>query len=84
MTGHLFDICDERDGMPAHHPTKEGSQLDGRVVDIAEWSNFLTFDMTGESYECLETSTYHPWVNPIVELTHYSGILANLGFYPKF
>jgi hypothetical protein len=89
MMSRLFDICGDRDGMPSHHSVKEGTQPGETVVDIAEWCNFLTFDMIGEltfgeSYKCLEKATYHPWVKPIVELTHYSGILANLGFYPRF
>lgn len=89
MMDRLFDICSGRGPSTGRHPVEEGAQICGTVVDIAQWCNFLTFDMIGElvfgeSYKCLETATYHPWVKPVVELTHYSGILANLGFYPTF
>lgn len=82
LVGRLLEFCADQNGV-------QSARLGGTVIDIAKWCNFLTFDMVGElalgeSYKCLETATYHPWVEPIVELTHYSGILANLGFYPKF
>jgi hypothetical protein len=85
MLGRLNDICSGRDGIP----NDPAAQRDEAVIDIAKWCNFLTFDMIGElafgeSYNCLETASYHPWVRPIVHLTHYSGVLAVLGFYPKF
>lgn len=40
------------------------------VVDLTAWYNFATFDIIGdltfaESFECLETSNYHPWVKTI-------------------
>jgi hypothetical protein len=89
MIDRLFDICGGRGLLKIRHPVEEGIRLGGTVVDIAQWCNFLLFDMIGEltfgeSYKCLETATYHPWVKPVVELTHYSGILANIGFYPTF
>lgn len=36
-------------------------------VDIAQWFNFFTFDIIGdlsfgESFHCLESSQYHPWI----------------------
>jgi cytochrome P450 len=85
MLGRLLDLCRGRDSIPTDQP----AQGDEAVIDIAKWCNFSTFDMIGElafgeSYKCLETATYHPWVRPIVQLTHYSGVLAVLGFYPKF
>jgi cytochrome P450 len=89
MLNRLDDICGGRDGILPDQPAPEDAKLGEAVIDIAKWCNFLTFDMIGEltfgeSYECLETGKYHPWVKPIVDLTHYSGVLANLGFYPKF
>jgi hypothetical protein len=89
MLDRLLDFCGGTEDMPPKRPLEGNKKPGEAVIDIAKWCNFLTFDMVGElvfgeSYECLETATYHPWVKPIVELTHYSGILANLGFYPKF
>jgi cytochrome P450 len=89
MMRRLLDICGDRESWSSHQSARVGTQTGEAVVDITEWLNFLTFDMIGEltfgeSYECLEKASYHPWVKPVVELTHYSGILANLGFYPKF
>jgi cytochrome P450 len=83
MLGRLLALCRCRDSMPTDRPARKYEA----VIDLAKWCNFLTFDMIGElafgeSYKCLETATYHPWVEPIVQLTHYSGILAVLGFYP--
>ncbi|KJZ75231.1 hypothetical protein HIM_05425 [Hirsutella minnesotensis 3608] len=39
----------------------------GEPVDIVKWLNYTTFDIIGdltvsESFECLTTDTYHPWV----------------------
>ncbi|OWY51607.1 hypothetical protein AALT_g11941 [Alternaria alternata] len=73
MLGRLNDICSGRDGIP----NDPAAQRDEAVIDIAKWCNFLTFDMIGElafgeSYNCLETASYHPWVRPIVHLTHYT------------
>jgi cytochrome P450 len=89
MLDRLLGLCGGRDTVLSDRDAQGDAKLGEAVIDIAKWCNFLTFDMIGEltfgeSYECLETGTYHPWVKPIVELTHYSGILANLGFYPKF
>jgi hypothetical protein len=89
MLDRLLGLCGGQDAVLSDRDAPGDANLGEAVIDIAKWCNFLTFDMIGEltfgeSYECLETGTYHPWVKPIVELTHYSGILANLGFYPKF
>ncbi|MCJ1392220.1 hypothetical protein MMC18_005087 [Xylographa bjoerkii] len=37
-------------------------------VDIVQWFNFTTFDITGdlsfgESFHCLENGIYHPWIS---------------------
>jgi cytochrome P450 len=89
MVDRLLGLCGGQNGGLSGQPARGNAKPGGVIIDIAKWCNFLTFDMIGEqtfgeSYECLDTATYHPWVKPIVELTHYSGILANLGFYPKF
>ena len=42
----------------------------GDEVNILDWYNFTTFDITGdlafgESFHCLETGDNHPWVNAV-------------------
>ncbi|EXJ90170.1 hypothetical protein A1O3_03239 [Capronia epimyces CBS 606.96] len=42
-------------------------------VDIVTWYNFFTFDVIGdlafaESFGCLETSKYHPWIDFMFEV----------------
>ncbi|KAF1967976.1 cytochrome P450 ClCP1 [Bimuria novae-zelandiae CBS 107.79] len=87
--GRLIEFCNDRDGVLPDRPAQGSSKLGSAVINIAKWCNFMTFDLIGEltfgeSYECLKTGIYHPWVKPVVELTRYSGIFSNLGFYPKF
>lgn len=50
----------------------DDSEKNGRdpVVDVVKWFNFFTFDLIGdlafgESFGCLENTTYHPWVSTI-------------------
>lgn len=47
-----------------------GHAKDGQAVDIVKWLNFTTFDIIGdvvfsESFSCLESNGYHPWVSSI-------------------
>lgn len=56
-------------------------------VDMAAWYNFTTFDLIGdlafgESFGCLESSTYHPWVRPIFEVTRMSAVMSAAAHYP--
>lgn len=85
MLASLDDVCDRQVQPPSFKATKLGAA----VVDLTKWTNWLMFDLIGEltfgeSFGCLDTQEYHPWVEPIAEMTHLSGILVNLGFYPKF
>ncbi|KAJ4424528.1 hypothetical protein N0V82_000852 [Gnomoniopsis sp. IMI 355080] len=46
----------------------------GEAIDVEKWFNFVTFDIIGDlsfgdSFHCLDTSDYHPWVEMI-----FSGI----------
>jgi len=59
-----------------HENSKGGSS----AVDMVAWYNFTTFDMIGElafgeSFHCLESSSYHPWVKMM-----FSGVKANSYF----
>ncbi|KAH7304080.1 putative cytochrome P450 monooxygenase [Stachybotrys elegans] len=45
-------------------------------VDITKWFNFATFDMNGhlafaESFNCLSSSTYHPWVSKMLSTVKF-------------
>ncbi|KAL9597718.1 MAG: hypothetical protein Q9219_004975 [cf. Caloplaca sp. 3 TL-2023] len=56
-------------------------------VDIVQWLNFLTFDLTadlafGESFACLEGSSLHPWIMTIFSHFKSATLLASIQFYP--
>lgn len=49
---------------------RTSKNVDGGVVDMSKWYNFLTFDVLGdlafgESFGCLDSGGYHPWVQII-------------------
>lgn len=63
------------------------SQGDGAVVDLVQWFNFLTFDLTGdlafgESFGCLDGRTLHPWIERIFAHFKSATLLASTRFYP--
>ncbi|KAK4174617.1 cytochrome P450 [Triangularia setosa] len=56
-------------------------------VDIAPWFNFTTFDVFGdlafgESFNCLENSNYHPWVEILFQTPKMATMVAGARFYP--
>ena len=64
-----------------------GLQRD-RDVDIVQWFNFLTFDLTGdlafgESFACLEGVALHPWISMIFSHFKSATLLASIRFYPR-
>jgi len=63
-------------------------QGDGAALDIVQWINFLTFDLTGdlafgESFECLEGVALHPWISMIFSQFKSATLLASIRFYPS-
>ncbi|KAF7905815.1 hypothetical protein EAF00_000094 [Botryotinia globosa] len=57
------------------------------VVDIVRWYGFFTFDLIGdlgfgESFRCLESEEYHPWVAMIFYSLRPATYRASLGYYP--
>ncbi|TGO36465.1 hypothetical protein BHYA_0124g00260 [Botrytis hyacinthi] len=57
------------------------------VVDIVRWHGFFTFDLIGdlgfgESFRCLESEEYHPWVAMIFSSLNAAKYRASLGYYP--
>ena len=54
--------------------------LQGSSVDLRLWYNYITFDMIGdlafgESFGCLETSTYNEWVSFVLDHFYTSTLL---------
>ena len=58
----------------------ENSNVGKSKVNMVAWYNFTTFDLIGdlafgESFHCLESSSYHPWVKMM-----FAGVKANSYF----
>ena len=58
----------------------------GKVANIVEWYNFLSFDITGElafsePFDQLHHTVYHPWVKMIVGHLKYSAWSICLRYY---
>lgn len=50
-----------------------------RVQNLAAWFNWTTFDLVsdlvfGESFHCLETVNYHPWVAHIMKSIRFHAL----------
>jgi cytochrome P450 len=59
----------------------------GVELDITKWYNYTTFDIigdvaTGETFDCLNTASYHWWVATIFNHFKASSYLACIRFYP--
>lgn len=53
--------------------------------NMAEWYNWTTFDLSsdlifGESFHCLETVNYHPWVATIMKTIKFHAFMVALGY----
>lgn len=64
-----------------------GTKEKAAEIDIAPWMNFTTFDIFGdlgfgESFNCLQQSTYHPWVALIFNSVRATSWIAATRFYP--
>lgn len=56
-------------------------------VDLVQWYNFTTFDVTGdlafgESFQALEKGVYHPWVASIFKNVKFLTIFKVITTYP--
>ncbi|KAI9146884.1 Cytochrome P450 monooxygenase astJ [Paramyrothecium foliicola] len=65
------------------------SAKEGKMVNIVDMLNFLTFDIIGdltfgESFGGLQRNDYHPWVRFILEGVQNVGALRLAVFYPIF
>ncbi|KAJ4409225.1 hypothetical protein N0V82_009498 [Gnomoniopsis sp. IMI 355080] len=56
-------------------------------VDVTTWFHFTTFEIFGdigfgESFECLQTSKYHPWIALLFNSVKAASFVAAVRFYP--
>lgn len=66
---------------------RELSTRKGEPVVMSDWYNYCTFDIIGdlafgESFGCLEGSTYHSWIAGIFQSGRLGTILQALSFVP--
>ncbi|KAF2500018.1 cytochrome P450 [Lophium mytilinum] len=59
----------------------------GEPIDLVNWYNFFTFDIVGdlafgESFNCLETSNYHPWIHIAFEIIIAGTMFRVTDYYP--
>ncbi|PSN71985.1 benzoate 4-monooxygenase cytochrome P450 [Corynespora cassiicola Philippines] len=64
-----------------------GRKWKEKTVDLAQWLNFLTFDISGdlsfgESFDCLKNGKAHPWVELTQDFGKGVGLLATVNQYP--
>lgn len=67
--------------------TTDGSPKHAAEVDMVSWLNFTIFDIFndlgfGESFACLETSAYHPWVSIIFANIKGIALLQSVSYFP--
>lgn len=60
---------------------------DGTPQDMVAWFNWTTFDLIGdltfnESFSCLDSASYHPWIQFIFGNIKASATMATLKFLP--
>ncbi|KAE8379265.1 cytochrome P450 [Aspergillus bertholletiae] len=64
------------------------TQANGKIsVDLTRWYNYFTFDVMGqlvfgESFDCLQNSSFHPWVSIIFDSIRYNFLLRCTQFWP--
>lgn len=66
-------------------PTTKGN---GVVINVVDWLNYFTVDIIGdlalgESFNCLENSNYHPWVETLNNFLKGMIYAAATRFYPS-
>ena len=62
-------------------------EKDGEVVDVVPWFNYTTFDIFGdlafgESFNCLENSSYHPWISMLFDSIKAFTVMVSVRYYP--
>ncbi|PVI04792.1 cytochrome P450 [Periconia macrospinosa] len=59
----------------------------GATINVTDWFNFFAFDLIGdlsfgESFGCMENSSYHPWVKMLFMYMKTMVFLASTRFFP--
>ena len=65
----------------------ECARVKSGVMDMVKWYNFTTFDLIGdlafgESFGCLDSGGYHPWVAMIFDGFRLSAYILTVKYYP--
>ena len=71
-------------GLLVRRLNQEYSKGEGKV-NMAAWYNWTTFDLAsdlifGESFHCLETVNYHPWIAMIMKTIRFHAAMIALGY----
>ncbi|KAJ5382509.1 Cytochrome P450 [Penicillium concentricum] len=64
----------------------ENSQ-NGEVLDLVKWYSFLSYDIQsdlafGKSFDCLKTSSFHPWMQLIAEFDKIDPFFRAITHFP--
>ncbi|KAF2871082.1 isotrichodermin C-15 hydroxylase [Massariosphaeria phaeospora] len=67
--------------------TAPGTNGNGAAINVNDWFNFFAFDLIGdltfgESFGCMQSSSYHPWVKMLYAYLKGMVMLAATRFYP--
>lgn len=67
--------------------SREDTKELGAEIDVTTWFHFTTFDIFGdlgfgESFDCLQTSKYHPWIALLFNSVKAASYVAAVRFYP--
>ena len=65
----------------------ECARVKSGIMDMVKWYNFTTFDLIGdlafgESFGCLDSGGYHPWVAMIFDGFRLSAYILTVKYYP--
>lgn len=66
---------------------RERASLNDGIVNVVDWFNFIAFDIVGdlgfgESFDCLQNSHYHWWVNLITKYFKAAHFATMTRYYP--
>lgn len=67
--------------------SREAAREHGAEFDVTRWFHFTTFDIFGdlgfgESFDCLQTSKYHPWIALLFNSVKAASFVAAVRFFP--
>ena len=87
IMGFVNTLVDRLRGEIAKGRGGGGGESAATKVDIKEWMNYATFDITGEltfgeSFNCLKDSELHPWIAIIFKSIKQGAYLIIAGQFP--